>query len=94
MTFEDAVERALSDAKHEAVVEAGGKITILQMVDVVRATAHATEHQQRDAVRNLADPDPVEMYRVAVLDALGNFLDACHHRPADVARRFNSRRSS
>lgn len=84
-----AVEKAISEAKLARI--AAGPITLDDMNDVVRSVAYHKEQREHSAItRGVAfEPDPTIMDEVAVLDALGNFLDACKHQPAKVAARLN-----
>jgi hypothetical protein len=93
MSLDIVIERAISEAK-STEIERHGPVTVAQMLDVVRATAHEIEGAERInlLVGRSFEPDGLQMYRVAVLDALGNFLDACQSRPGDVARRLEQKR--
>lgn len=84
-----AVDKAISEAKLARI--AAGPISLDDMNVVVRSVAFHKEQREHSAIsRGVAfEPDQEVMDEVAILDALGNFLDACKLRPADVAKRLN-----
>lgn len=86
---DETAQRLVSDARS---CRSKPKPTIVDMRDTVNAIAHQIESTERALLRARlrSAPSADRMRSVAILDALGSFLDAVISRPGEVARRLNA----